>query len=86
MKTVARDMDEIELQHCTASFRQWLADADGTDLLIISVCRRARHRSIANRQLLHDHLDENKDKYGIQVVQGPKPTFPKKICQNGCPA
>eukprot|EP00973_Karenia_brevis_P074827 10399381-Karenia_brevis.AAC.1 len=44
MKTVARDMDEIELQRFTASFRHWLTNADGTDLLIISICRRARHR------------------------------------------
>eukprot|EP00973_Karenia_brevis_P017930 2464149-Karenia_brevis.AAC.1 len=36
--------------------------------------------------MLYVHLDENKAKYGIQVVQGPKPTFPKKICPAGCPA
>eukprot|EP00973_Karenia_brevis_P005624 768234-Karenia_brevis.AAC.1 len=86
MKTVARDMDEIELQRFTASFRDWLTNADGADLLIISVCRRARRRSIANRQLLYVHLDEYKDKYNIEVVQGPKPTFPRKICPTGCPA
>eukprot|EP00973_Karenia_brevis_P011603 1571139-Karenia_brevis.AAC.1 len=66
MKSVARDMDEIELQRFTASFRHWLTEADGSDLLVISVCRRARHRSIAHRSMLYTHLDENKAKYGIK--------------------
>eukprot|EP00973_Karenia_brevis_P094884 12424660-Karenia_brevis.AAC.1 len=86
MKSVAREMDENELRRFTAAFRQWVTNADGSDLLIISICRRARHRSIANRELLYVHLNEYKDKYKIQVEQGPKPTFSKKICPAGCPA
>eukprot|EP00973_Karenia_brevis_P024712 3407454-Karenia_brevis.AAC.1 len=66
MKSVARDMDEAELRRFAAAFRQWVTNADGSDLLIISVCRRARHRSIANRELLYVHLGAYKDKYGIR--------------------
>eukprot|EP00973_Karenia_brevis_P067241 9350383-Karenia_brevis.AAC.1 len=53
IKDVARNMDEAELRKFVAAFRGWLHRADGSDLLVISICRRERHRSVATRELLH---------------------------------
>eukprot|EP00973_Karenia_brevis_P011693 1582842-Karenia_brevis.AAC.1 len=73
-------MDEAELRIFAVAFRTWLTNADGSDLLVISICRRARHRSIATRELLYVHLGAYKDKYGIGVETGPTPVFPIKMC------
>eukprot|EP00973_Karenia_brevis_P071485 9931750-Karenia_brevis.AAC.1 len=49
LKRVSEQMDKKELENFAAAFRTWLYRADGSDLLVIPICRRERHRSIAMR-------------------------------------
>eukprot|EP00973_Karenia_brevis_P022109 3042095-Karenia_brevis.AAC.1 len=71
MRDVSRNLDEIELRKFATAFRTWLHRADGSDLLVLPICRRERHRSIAFKELLCIHLGAYKDKYRIQVETGP---------------
>eukprot|EP00973_Karenia_brevis_P014725 2010558-Karenia_brevis.AAC.1 len=43
MEGVARNIDEVELRRFAAAFRTWLHRADGSDLLVVPICRRERH-------------------------------------------
>eukprot|EP00973_Karenia_brevis_P075035 10426942-Karenia_brevis.AAC.1 len=43
MQGVARNIDMIELKRFAATFRTWLRRDDGSDTLVVPVCRRERH-------------------------------------------
>eukprot|EP00973_Karenia_brevis_P063179 8784726-Karenia_brevis.AAC.1 len=61
LKGASENMNEKELKNFAAAFRTWLYRADRSYLLVIPICRRERHRSIAMRELLYCHLRDNKD-------------------------
>eukprot|EP00973_Karenia_brevis_P087665 12158125-Karenia_brevis.AAC.1 len=66
MEGVARNMGMVELKRFAATFRQWLHRDDGSDLLVVPICRRERHRSIATKELFYTYLLANKDKYKLR--------------------
>eukprot|EP00973_Karenia_brevis_P027455 3786512-Karenia_brevis.AAC.1 len=51
------------------------------DILVLCVCRRERHRSIATKELLVNYLNRNKDKYRIKVEYAKPPIFPSHFLQ-----
>eukprot|EP00973_Karenia_brevis_P088801 12316759-Karenia_brevis.AAC.1 len=69
-------MGMTELKRFAATFRQLLHEENGSDILVLPICKRERHRSIATKELLYTYLERNKDKYRIKVELGPTPTFP----------
>eukprot|EP00973_Karenia_brevis_P045556 6309014-Karenia_brevis.AAC.1 len=44
MQGVARNIDEVELRRFAAAFRILSHREDGSDLLVLPICRRERHR------------------------------------------
>eukprot|EP00973_Karenia_brevis_P039203 5414071-Karenia_brevis.AAC.1 len=54
------------------------------DILVLCVCRRERHRSIATKELIFNYLNRNKDKYRIKVEYAKPPVFPSHVCRYHC--
>ena len=73
MRGVAERMDTLRLEECLNEFRTWYRSSEGIPLLILSVCRRERHRSVAFRKLTTVMLTH---KYAdLDIRQGPRPRF-----------
>eukprot|EP00973_Karenia_brevis_P071779 9974223-Karenia_brevis.AAC.1 len=76
MAGVARNMEIFALKRFAATVRQLLHEQNGSDILVLPVCKRERHRIIATKELLYTYLQANKDKYRKKVESGPTPTYP----------
>ena len=55
MEGVAMNIDQWDMDELCIKFEQWLSNPE-QDLVILPLCRRERHRSVAFRQLLSDWL------------------------------
>eukprot|EP00973_Karenia_brevis_P024476 3377419-Karenia_brevis.AAC.1 len=69
-----------ELGRFCATFRGNLTEESCPDILVLNICKRERHRSIATKQLMFDYFDRNKEKYRIRLEYGPSPNFPRHFC------
>ena len=80
-------MDDRSLEDCLNEFRTWYRSSERNPLLILSVCRRGRHRSVGFRELTSVMLA---NKYpDLDIRQGPQPLFPNYMCvsqEGGCVA
>eukprot|EP00973_Karenia_brevis_P023174 3191690-Karenia_brevis.AAC.1 len=66
MQGVAHNISMDELGRFCATLRANLMEESCPDIVVLCVCRRERHRSIATKELLFNYLNRNKDKYRIK--------------------
>ena len=53
-------------------------------MLVVSICRKRRHRSVAARQLSHEAKDAFKTYFGADVEPVTRDVVAKSLCNQSC--
>ena len=81
---VAQHLPEEQLKNLAKGCYHWAEcrrGGDSRNLVIVPICRRERHRSVAARELIRAYLDQQ-NVSNAEIKDGPFIKFPKHFCEN----
>ena len=84
MMHVAMNLPEEQLKNLAKGCYHWAEcrrTGDHRNLVVVPICRRERHRSVAARELIRAYLDQQ-NVSNAEIKDGPLIKFPRHFCEN----
>ena len=91
MRQVSEETTSASLRHMFTGLNDWRQDLiacprlDGEgNVLVVFICRKRRHRSVAARQLSHEAKDAFMSYFGAEIAPLARDVVAKSLCNQPC--
>ena len=85
----AEETSNLELRRMLQGLDEWRQnledEGDGYDVVVVEVCRKRRHRSVAGKNLNHEAREVIFTYYGAKIAPPEKDPMPKHMCDGNYP-